>query len=348
MTSDKDRRRATIRAALEGRCRTLEGLPLPNSLGDDAMTIVRAYAQMRDYRGFLAAGRAAKAKGGQDIDRLVLSEARATSPAVDEGAAAAGRVLRTLHLTGAFAQITAGLAEIVEQTGPLDAQELLSELTHFENRAQLLETAGISDDLIKDFETAYKDVDLVASIKRGRLRIKDAKGSVDMTVPLDVDPASPSLPTDAADLLSREHFVGVCDLLDGGEPAYLAGTEPIEGDLGRAVLADVLASQREWVRHVRKLEDAGLATYAGADPATVLFLFALSFIIGIALIKSYCLGDDQPNGAKGDLLCALGALMTFFTALLFLGGAQKNNNVSTTGQTLSGPLQQLTVKGRAR
>jgi hypothetical protein len=99
--------------------------------------------------------------------------------------------------------------------------------------------------------------------------------------------------------------------------------DPLDGVLGA-----VIAGRREMARHVRKLEDTGLATYAGRDPATVgLAAVVLAGIASVAtlagaVIKVTCaasqsLTPSSPFCRIGDFLLAFGLLL--FAAAAVLG-----------------------------
>jgi len=68
------------------------------------------------------------------------------------------------------------------------------------------------------------------------------------------------------------------------------------GDL--FALGAIMAGQR-MAEHVRKLQDTGLATYQGNDPATLILIIAIAAVLGTfaGLILHYC--DDPPQPTSG-------------------------------------------------
>jgi hypothetical protein len=108
---------------------------------------------------------------------------------------------------------------------------------------------------------------------------------------------------------------GVAELLGVGQP-----------DLATVVRGGAAASVAAIAAHKRKLEDTGLATYAGRDPAT-LGIIALAglvaWIVGALLVDAYCENKEpastEPKSKAG---CGIGMLLMGLGAfaLMMAGG----------------------------
>jgi hypothetical protein len=156
-------------------------------------------------------------------------------------------------------------------------------------------------------------------------------------------PPAAGLPRDPIELLTAGRFVALCDALERAEPAYLLGTGPRREppSLEDLLIRDALAGQRESVRHVRKLEDVGLATYSGGDPATVVGIMLVVAIIGAIIVAAEC-GDEGPSGPSDA--CAFGVLLLTLGTAVILGMMfhDKQQQLNTLGgQNISGPLPQM-------
>lgn len=312
-------------------------------LEDDARIMTEGMARVRAYRSFLAGARAAKAAGSVDIDAQVLARARHVRRQSQDLLEAGARTVRALHLGGAVANLTDIIARSVK-SGPVALADLWSRL---DNSCESCVGMGFDPDLLDEFRQAFghADLALVESTDGPRVRGKFGERSIDL--PIRATPRDSRLPANVPALLASGRLLALCDAIEDGEPAYLLGVgcAADHPTVDEAMMLDLLAGQREMIRHVRKLEDIGLSTRTGEDPATVATIAIIIAVVGVITMLIECPdGTQSINDAANsdDAGCAAGAfLATLGIASLLVLSHYHQPPMSTTGQNISGPLPQL-------
>jgi biotin transporter BioY len=112
----------------------------------------------------------------------------------------------------------------------------------------------------------------------------------------------------------------------GREGALPSDLDVVAGEARDLEIADVILSGsilsvQSLALHKRKLEDTGLATYAGNAPFLIVMGIALlAAFIGYELVDHYCPEVGDSTGAKVG--CAIGVLLYVLGGVvLFLGAA---------------------------
>ena len=111
--------------------------------------------------------------------------------------------------------------------------------------------------------------------------------------------------------------------LIAGEDAYKAVGPPeiTTSSPEHAILSGLLNLQREVVRHARGLEDIGLQTYHGADPATIftvaIIVAAVAIVAASAALIICAETDTDPDGQ----LCQWSAFLLYTALATFTFGA---------------------------
>jgi hypothetical protein len=326
----------------------LAGLPVAwDSVARDAVELVSTARRVRAYRAFLARARSAKASRlAPDIDREVLAQARAIQEDGQRAAAATARVMRSLHAGGAFAHVADSLTLSLKADGPVRSTDLWTSARGTQGFREYLEKYGIDDEALDEFGALVARTDLTMSSKGADIVMK---GSVD-GAPVSGRIAArraPGLPRNPLDLLTASTFDALCDALERKEPAYLIGTggerEPLH--LEDVLMMATLASQRESIRHVRKLDDVGLVTHAGGDVTTVILVIAAAvLLIGIIIEALECPPGGDPNDPNANTACKIGGLMVALGGFVLVGIAlheRSKAGIPVARQTISGPLPQL-------
>jgi hypothetical protein len=153
-------------------------------------------------------------------------------------------------------------------------------------------------------------------VAEGTLRGRSWRGVVETAAP-------PARPRDVADLLARGRFDALAEELTRGEPAYLGASGV--GEVTRyeeLVLADALATLREGVRHLRKLEDVGLAIHEGGDPTTIAAIALVVLIVSTLIVIAECESDESggldESSIDSNKACGIGVFL-WVLALVTLG-----------------------------
>lgn len=326
---------------------SLGDLPIHRSaLARDSAELLAALDRIRSYRAFLARARAAKASGRAfDIDREVHARALIAQSDGATAAAAAARVMRSLHVGGGFNRLTTAMTEALKASGPATVGDLWAHIRTETCRA-CLDRSGVGDAMLDELGDVLARTDLSIASDGAGVTVEGFVDGERVLGRMTARSSATGIPRDPIEFLTAGRFVALCGALERGEPAYLLGTGPRREpfSLEDLLLHDALAGQRESARHVRKLEDVGLATHVGGEPATVAAILIGIAIVGAIIVAAEC-GEENPGlgGGPSDA-CTLGVLLlTLGTAVLIgLAVHDKQTQLNTLGgQTLSGPLPQL-------
>jgi hypothetical protein len=294
-----------------------------------AQKALSAATRLQEYRDYLAQVRAFKAAGAPGsppggasaIDHEVLAHGRV---ALADTRTIAGTTLgfvRTLYRSGALAAHAADWRGRVETAGTLRLADLWAAGSVTEAAREALRLAGMGDGVRQAIGAQIGALDARVIAKGSQLIVEATIGGQAVQGILETEP-HPTRPATVKALLAGGRLDELTDALSVGEPIYLVGAGL---DTNGAYPEDIalhgaLAAVREGVRHVRKLEDAGLAVYGGGDPAVIgyiVFFGALAALVaGFILVLTECDGGTPDSTActVGKVLEALGFLVILIMA----------------------------------
>jgi hypothetical protein len=235
------------------------------------------------------------------------------------------------------------MTETLKAAGPIKAGDLWTRIRTTESFRPCMERSGITDAMLDEFGAALARTDLAITAEGGAVVVYGKVDSEPVRARLAPRVPSKALPHDATDVIASGRFLALCDSLERGEAAYLLGAGPLRDppSLEDLLMSDALAAQRESVRHVRKLEDVGLATYAGQGAAVIVGILLAIAIVGAIIVAFEC--DEQTPPGQDTDDCRLGKfLLMLGTAVIIAIWAGQQPTTTTTGtQNISGPLPQL-------
>jgi hypothetical protein len=315
-------------------------------LSRDRSALIDGAKRLHAYRAFLARARSHKARDARNMDRLALAGARQALSDNGAFAAAAARSLRALTISGALDDTAEELAVLAKSRGPLSGEELLKRLRADDCRT-CQAALGIEPELLDGLEDAIASFRPVLALVDGEAVVRGVVNGKPQQLPAPASTRRRPPPTRISELLARGRVLDLCDVLERGEPAYLLGLPPAAGapSLDELVMTDLLAGQAEAARHVRQLEDAGLATHAGGDPGTIAIISLIALTIGVITMLVDCPdGQDVDQNLDEGGSCAFGALLAVlgsFGLLYLYADGQTPPSTSTGSQTISGPLPEL-------
>jgi hypothetical protein len=321
---------------------TLKELPIPwDAVARDTSELIDTAKRVREYRAFLALSRAAKAAGRvPDIDRGVQAQARVTHMEGVRAGAAAARSMRSLHAGGAFGNFVDSLAASLTVGGTVNGADLWKWVLETEDVRPHLERYGIDAGALDEFGGLLARTSLTASSDGGQIVVEGSMDGKPVSGRMAARPRR-GMPHDAVSLLTGDRFDSLCDELERGEPAYLLGAGPLREPLFAEdlMMSAALASQRESIRHLRKLEDVGLTVHGGGEVLTIMLVIAAAiFLTAMVIAAIEC---DYPDDT--DTACQLAgklAILALFVLLLGLAGTYPGG-MTNGNQTISGPLSQL-------
>ncbi len=129
-----------------------------------------------------------------------------------------------------------------------------------------------------------------------------------------------------SELLGRPSFDQMEGAFARGDDVYVSGPagSSVRCEPGELLAVGAFASRQMLVDHVRKLEDMGLATYAGEEPTTLVIIIALGLMFALAgyMIRSACDTDPETLSTPppSDFVCDLGDFLFVIGIAMIFGG----------------------------
>ena len=297
---------------------------------------LEAADRLQSYREYIARARAFKIARGwvdapdgaaREFEREVLGHAQSALADVRVMSVSAVQAVRTYLRSGALDARMVAYRRALEAAGPVSVTELWREAIAPGNGAQALDRIGLSDALVRAIGDGLDPLELRIDVDRTRLVLTGTIEGRVVTGSVATDPR-PARPPGTAALLHGGRWEAVASALERGEPAYLDG---VGLDLGRSLRTEDLAlhaalhSVREGVRHARKLEDTGLATYQGREPGIIGFtLMGLVLLLGAWMAHDMCRAEDATAGDAAacwlSMLAFAGVWLVFGLAFFTLSG----------------------------
>jgi hypothetical protein len=261
------------------------------------------------YWKYLAKARRWKAaRGGAPaaFEAEVRSQAARALASARELAAATLRTTSHLANAGELERTVSAWSAAAGSAGPVRVEALWDELTKDDGARRLFREQGVSDALFAGMDQQMRRLG-------GRVTARGARLDAELELSGADGTRRASLTASRAD---RRR--GVADLVGAPVTTPRSGSEV---DLASVIAAGAALTVREVARHKRKLDDTGLATYAGEGPAAVAgILIAVGIIlIGVGEIGSavYC---DHEGKDYDETLCRWSRILTIIGALAILGG----------------------------
>lgn len=298
------------------------------------------------YQTFLADARAIKAKRKRvekTFERQVQRQSRQAlgdaTLLMSSALSATAQVNQTDFWQTLLRETSTGL----DTTGPATAQDLWGDLRRRPDVMAALADLGFSEKMAK-----ITDETIAAT----QATMRGAAGHIEIAVKIPgaseafrtVLSSKRRRPRTVLDMMAPSFDQLHASFLRGDSalPAIGgAGSQCMPGDV---VAVAAFASRHLLVEHVRKLEDTGLATYAGGDPATA---FVVLFLVGMALyltglaIAGLC--DPNAEVIQPEAICVAGGILTMLGVLALVTAAIIVTAIVLTGLGVTSLLLMVAV-----
>jgi hypothetical protein len=264
------------------------------------LAAIRKQKAARHYRSIFEADVVAQARGAA-VDARSLGH-RALS------------ILRQLRNAGALEQALQRVERNARDVGKLDLKAAGLAALQTEHAREALRREGIDSSLLDALRTQLERVQVVVEPgEHGTVRIDGTAVALSKAT---------QRPATLAQALSAGSFDRIVDALGSDEPFLAAPVAAARNsqsrtvDVYEGVAAQASALAHELVRHVRKIEDVGLATYEGGDPATIGTILIIAGVVMIVVggaIVVYCKSKhkdmDEDECKEGIDLLTLGLFL---------------------------------------
>jgi hypothetical protein len=288
-----------------------------SALANDKGMVLGKASNLLAYQTYLAqcrAWKASKARVPAGFEREVLTHAQQALVDGRDLVTCVLRVTRQMKQTGRLDNLICSCAAAAQASGPVQVQDLWSDIAGNKQTRQLLRDQGLNDDIFAALDRQMRQVQGSLTTQGGRLvSVIGLTGQSTQTVTL--SRSARGDPSSLDDLLHRGQFESVVEHFEQGgtlpfAPVPTNTTEVRVDDL--VASAAVLAVQR-LAQHVRKLDDTGLAVYAGDDPLDAIAVLAsvglvMSFI-GLWIASVFC--EKIPGGTYDQTGCELGIVLFY-------------------------------------
>lgn len=314
-------------------------LNLTPILKDFHLVLDKAFS-LHDYQDYLARARswkAARRSVASGFEHEVQAQASQALADVRELTAATLRTTRQFKQTKELDRILDTCISGIKASGQVQILDLWTDVENDLQARQMLREQGMTDALWTVFSESMSKIDGRLFIKSGKLAAELKMAGQEQTNSVVFSGSGTRMPRTVTELLRRglfEHTVERFDR-DSSPPLGLnifAG-EASEVDTADAVLGASILSVQMLARHKRKLEDTGLATYAGGDPisgALLVMLVGIVMFIAGGLIRLLC-GDNATLCSIGDILMLLGLIVLTFGAALTSGSVRGSLGIGNDG-----------------
>jgi hypothetical protein len=295
----------------------------------EASRAISAGERLRAYRGFLAGARARKAQHGSSplLEAEVLAQARDAQSDLRALGGSALRVVRHLEATGLLAGTLAAVRDALRTGERVSVDDVFADVVGDETARAALANLGLTEATLGAMGDVIAEANLTVEADGASVRVRSPRRDRDVRLasrPRGIPPGSP-----AALLFDRVFEAAVAQWEQPGwfpfdvfelrpdRPGEPPVSDPLDAVLGAAV-----ASRLEMARHVRKIEDAGLAAYTGRDPASALTVAAILGIAGLVAVAAggalLAICGLDPNSSPGSRICIAGDLLLAIGIILLV------------------------------
>jgi hypothetical protein len=298
------------------------------AVSNDCATVLQRAVGLNSYQAYLTAARSAKAqkKGATlSFERTVQMQAAQAFDDAQSLSGAALRVIQQVNQTAFWAQTMGRMTTTLGTTGPVTAQQIWNDVWVGQSDPNIrlaLQAAGMTDAVAAAVTINLAQVNAGYMLQNGKLAIQSgptgepAATRIALKVP-------GSCPANIGELLGAGAFDQVTAAFAGGASTYLEVVPAaIALEPAHLFAAGAIAARQHVADHLRKLQDSGLATQAGAGPLTIVLVTLLvsALVIGAIGVGILIECDNAESQGKeppgGKDLCAIGEILVYLAMLM--------------------------------
>jgi hypothetical protein len=278
----------------------------------DKNLVLQKASSLLGYQNYLTEARAWKATRKsvpRSFEREVQTYANQALVDVSDFATATLRMTRHFKQAGELDRMLSSWVAAVQASGPVQVQDLWSDIVNASEARQMLRDEGLTDKLFAAVDEIMKKVEGKFLVEDGKLEIAFNMAEQAGTQRVVMKQSDSRMPKTLPELLRRGQFEQIVARFERGEmQAFTVVAGPAQDfQLDELMMAGAILSVQSIAQHKRKLEDTGLATYTGHEPATIAIV-ATWLIIGGAvlwfgggyLMKKLC-EEDADTGHLDEL-----------------------------------------------
>lgn len=267
------------------------GLPLGPHATADAMQAAGAAQRIAAYRRYLAAARAEKAKrgtAGATIDDVVRTQAHAARDDARTLATTTVRIARQMYVAGDLHAAIDGVTAAMPAIGRVTFDELVANAFAAPPVAAQIAAMGFSTADIDDLKDTLRRAQLSLAVDGGAVVVEQFASDPQRRRATPVTTAAPAR-TSGRRVVRPDRFLALAQAFEANPDQLRLETVRDAGttmDTITSLMLGPVALTRMFDAHVRKLDDVGLAMYAGGDPAVigVVLIVVAAILLLLALI----------------------------------------------------------------
>jgi hypothetical protein len=285
--------------------------------------VMEKASSLLGYQTYLTQARSWKAARKSvplEFEREVQTQATQALSDTRDFALAVLQTTKHLNQVGALDRMLDTWIAGVKMSGPVQVQDLWSDLANDPAARQLLKEQGWTDDLWTTLDENMKKLDGRLMLQNGKLAGEVKLAGQEQVQRLVLTHSASGAPQSLDDLLRRGQFERIVDQFGQGDapPLDVVISKARDLEITDVILSGAFQSVQLLAQHKRKLQDTGLATYVGNDPVSVaagLFIAGLILgIVGLVLIDAFCGKNRQSTAA-----CKVGAVLAILGFVLIVG-----------------------------
>jgi hypothetical protein len=248
------------------------------------------------------------------FEREVQSQSRQALEDARQIAAASLRITSHLNQAGLLDQALKGWATALKASGSIQIKGLWDRFATPGIR-QALQDRGLTEHLFTALDEHIRKIEGRLFLKHGNVaaEFRTARNASFRRLVLTASAAG--LPKSLGQLLKQGQFERMMEQLNqrGAVSIPLSAAVPEQLNVMDIFLGGAIVAVQSVARHKRNLQDVGLVTYTGADPATALLLAGFIITAIGASLLAFC-------GSHGDV-CIAGRILLILGLLVVGGGA---------------------------
>jgi hypothetical protein len=306
--------------------RPAPAIPLNSALlSKKSRVIVEKATSLLAYQNYLAQARRHKASRQSvslEFEREIQAQARVALSEMQTLGGSGLRLIKHIKNAGMIGHILERWQDAVNVAGPVQAETIWDDMLADAETRRAFTSLGISDEILTRVADLFAQLKPSVVLDQGQLSLEvKVPGQTQVAQMRLINPNS-RRPRTVSELLRQGQFDRLVELYDqpGGIKVDIATSRNIRPpDVSEAALVGAVLGMQELARHVRKLEDTGLAIYEGKDPATILIAAIIGGMLLVAL-GLYITGEfcDQDN--PDSTACSIGWILFALGLLMLTGG----------------------------
>ncbi|MBZ0278612.1 MAG: hypothetical protein K8I60_20865 [Anaerolineae bacterium] len=277
--------------------------------------VLEKTAQLVAYGKYLADARTYKAQQrsvSQAFEREVLAQARVTQSDMHTLFGSSLRLIKHMKNAGVIDHALRDFEKATQDAGGVQIGDLWNDIVNDPEARGALVDQGVTGEMLDIATGVIQQVDSRVVFEQAHLTVEVKLPGAEHSKRIMMSRTTTRQPHSITALLRQGQFDRIVELFDQPnrmslDIAPLKHNAPIPAH--EIALTGAVLAEQEMARHIRKLEDTGVAIYEGGEPNSILALILIGIVL-TAILLSTCEEDPDATSCKiGRILLVLGLIL---------------------------------------